>query len=277
MKNSSEHYLILSFSFFLTVGASNLNAHEFWLEPQSFHVRPDASVSIDLKSGEGFTGITYPWIPKRVLNTGPITDATLIPANTGREPALRAIANTSGLTALYYQSNPSKLSHESFEDFENFLKEESLLWVRDRHKQRGLPETGFTEYYSRYTKTLLQAGHISGRDKFSGNMPYEWVALTNPYSTDFDIKSGYSLQLFENKEPVTNTHVTYFIKNKNSSAEAELRTARTDDSGVVKIPYQKDSNYLVSAVLMTENYNKAIPWHSHWVSITYGSLNESEL
>lgn len=71
--------------------------------------------------------------------------------------------------------------------------------------------------------------------------------------------------------------MTYFIKNKNSSAEAELRTARTDDSGVVKIPYQKDSNYLVSAVLMTENYNKAIPWHSHWVSITYGSLNESEL
>jgi len=108
-------------------------------------------------------------------------------------------------------------------------------------------------------------------------MPYEWVALTNPYSSDFEIESGYSLQLLENKEPVSNTHVTYFIKNKNSSAEAELRTARTDDSGVVKIPYQIDSNYLVSAVLMTENHNKEIPWHSHWVSITYGSLYESEI
>jgi len=112
LHKSSENYLKLSISLFITVGAGNLHAHEFWLEPQSYHVKPDASVSIDLKSGEGFTGITYPWIPKRVLNTGPITDATVIHANAGRAPALRAIANTSGLTALYYQSNPSKLSHE---------------------------------------------------------------------------------------------------------------------------------------------------------------------
>ena len=261
----------LSAGLFLTLAVHSAHAHEFWLEPESFHVKSGNAVSVEIKSGEGFAGISYPWIPERVIDTGPISDATLIPAVAGREPALRVIASKPGLTSLYYHSRPTKLNYDNFEDFEKFLNEESLLWVIDKHKQRGLSETGFSEYFSRYTKTLLSSDSAADDDSNSGRMPYEWVALTNPYSSNSDIESGYFLQLFEHSEPVADTHVTYFIKNKNVSGEAELKTARTNQSGIVKIPYEENSQYLVSAVLMTENESAEIPWHSHWVSITFGS------
>jgi len=237
LTNSLNTLQRVSAGLLLTIVTSKVQSHEFWLEPESFNVKSDTSVSVEIKSGEGFTGVSFPWIPDRVINTGPLTDATLIRAVPGREPALRVIANKPGLTSLYYHSHPTKTSYDSFDDFKSFLEEESLAWVIDRHRQRGLPEHSVQEYFSRYTKTLLTSGSSAGNDKHSGKMPYEWVALSNPYAAESDIESGYLLQLFDNTEPLADTHVTYFIKNKNSKVEAELRTTRTNQSGIVKIPY----------------------------------------
>lgn len=241
-------------------------AHEFWLQPVRYATQPGLPVPIQIKAGEGFEGIEYPWIPSRVAAAGTRSSQDIL-RSSPQLPALQLTAAANGLTALHYRSNPTELEYDSFTDFTDFLQEDGLQWVEASHRARKLPDTGWKEAFTRYAKTLIKVGNGNGQDK-PGLMPYEWVAVSNPYTTK---SQAYVFQLLSTGKPVTNAQVTYFTRGSDDTGEMERSLAITDASGKVQIPVVANTEYLVSSVIMTEQDSQIMPWQSHWVSITFKS------
>ena len=241
-------------------------AHEFWLQPATYATQPGVPVAIQIKAGEGFEGLEYPWIPSRVADVGTTSPQDLL-RYSPQPPAIQLSAASNGLTALYYRSNPTELEYESFKDFTDFLQEDGLQWVEASHRARKLPNTGWKERFTRYAKTLVKVGNGEGQDK-PGLMPYEWIAVSNPYTTK---PQAYTLQLLSAGDPVANAQVTYFTKGNDDVGERERSLAYTDKTGKVNLPVIANAEYLVSSVIMTEQNSQIMPWQSHWVSITFHS------
>ena len=241
-------------------------AHEFWLQPGTYATQPGMAVPVQIKAGEGFEGIEYPWIPSRVAEV--VTTSQHDVMRTSQQlPAMQLIPAAEGLTALYYRSNPTELKYDSFKDFTDFLKEDGLHWVEANHRARKLPDTGWKEAFTRYAKTLIKVGNGHGQDK-PGSMPYEWIAVSNPYTTT---SQAYTFQLLSAGNPVADTQVTYFTRGNDDIGEMGRSLAFTDTTGKVQIPAIANTEYLVSSVIMTKKNSQIMPWQSHWVSITFQS------
>ena len=243
-------------------------AHEFWLQPGTYATKPGMVVPVRIKAGEGFEGIEYPWIPSRVINAGSSTQHDVLRASILR-PAIRLTPQAEGLSVLHYRSSQTELEYDSFEDFTDFLKEDGLQWVEARHRARKIPEAGWKEAFTRYAKTLIKVGDGEGQDE-PGLMPYEWIAVSNPYTTS---EQDYTLKLLSAGKPVANAQVTYFTRGFDEIGEIDRSLAYTDATGSVQIPAVADTEYLVSSVIMTEHNSQRVPWQSHWVSITFKSTD----
>ncbi len=243
-------------------------AHEFWLQPEIYVAEPGLAVPVQIKSGEGFEGIEYPWIPSRVAEAGTTSQRAVLQASP-QMPAIQLTPAADGLTTLHYRSNPTELEYDSYKDFTDFLQEDGLQWVDERHRARKLPDTGWKEAFIRYAKTLIKVGSGEGRDK-PGLMPYEWIAVSNPYTTT---SQTYTLQLLASGQPVADTQVTWFTRGSEDIGEMDRTLAVTDATGSVQIPAIANTEYLISSVIMTEQNSNTIPWQSHWVSITFKTTN----
>lgn len=268
VKNPATYHPMKLLSYTLTASLLALcgitQAHEFWLQPESYVTQPGRAVPVQIKSGEGFEGIEYPWIPSRVVKFGTTSQRDVL--NTSSQlPAIQLTPAADGLTTLHYRSKPTELEYDSFKDFTDFLKEDGLQWVEARHHARELPDAGWKEAFIRYAKTLVKVGDGKGRDN-PGLMPYEWIAVSNPYTTT---SQAYTLQLLSAGTPVANAQVTYFTRNNNDIGEMERSLAITDATGSVQIPAVANTEYLVSSVIMTELQSHSKPWQSNWVSITF--------
>ncbi len=244
-------------------------AHEFWLQPEVYDAQAGLAVPVQIKSGEGFEGIQYPWIPARVAEAGTTSQLDIL-RTSPKLPAIQLTAAANGLTTLHYRSNPTELEYSSYKDFTDFLQEDGLQWVDARHRARKLPDTGWKEAFTRYAKTLIKVGVGEGQDK-PGLMPYEWIAVSNPYTTK---SREYTLQLLAAGQPVIGAQVTWFTRGHEDIGEMERSLAVTDATGSVQIPAIENTEYLVSSVIMTEHNSQTMPWQSHWVSITFKKIKQ---
>lgn len=250
--------------------AASAFGHEFWLEPHDYTPPFTVPIIASVRVGEQFDGAAYPYVPSR-LQSARLFDANgskSIAGQAGQSPAIHVWSEADGLQILTWQSTPSTVGYRDFNDFVEFLKEEDLHWVVCRHRQRGLPDTGFSEAYSRYAKSLVQVGG-GGRDRATG-LAYEWVAQGNPYQPHDRLAAAVLpvLLLGQNK-PLADTPVSIFRKTL-SGEEVSSTVDRTDARGKVMIDISQRGEYLLSAVVMTEQDDHQQPWHSRWVSLTFG-------
>lgn len=260
---------LTAFSFVLLVATAAtppVAAHEFWIEPLEYRVVPGEPITARIKVGQNFEGDNLPWLPDQVVEAG-IWDSDRARAFDGMVGDLPAISETAanpGLSVLYYYSRPNSLTHTVFATFETYLHESGQDDLLDVHRQRGLPDIGFIEAFSRCAKALIQVGEDAGRDRLTG-MPLEFLAGANPYRDDDRVLP---VRLFWLGEPLGNAQVTVFRKN-GGTAIAKLRTAA---DGGVAIPLEAGETYLLSAVKMIPRDDQtAIVWHSYWASLTFRS------
>jgi len=103
----------------------------------------------------------------------------------------------------------------------------------------------------------------------SQGLPFEWVALTNPYESSKQV----TLQLFWQGKPAINMNVHVFNRTRkgNKSIKKHLRT---DQNGQVMIPKAEGGLFLINSVKMIPINNKLqnetdAVWESIWASLTY--------
>ena len=258
--------LSLFFTCLFTLAAS---AHEFWISPNSYMVSPDQQIEANIRVGQNFKGGAYSFVPAQFVRFDLVQSDTVIPVQgtVGDRPALTMPAPDEGLVIAVHQTTDSFVTYRDAALFENFVRHKDFAWALDQHVERGLPETGFHERYSRYAKSLIAIGSGGGADRPVG-METEIVALANPYTDD--MATGLPVQVFYQGDVRADVQVELF--ERDPAGEVLVTLHRTDEKGVAVIPVKPGHEYLVDAVVMraldvTED-NRA-PWESLWASLTF--------
>lgn len=243
-------------------------AHEFWFEPLDYRIEPGSRIEAAALNGENFGGIEYAYSNKGYARSGIIAGDTKV-ALTGRQgskPAVSMIAPGEGLNVVYHASAVSTLNYVDLAKFESFLKGKHLEAALEQHAELGFPTENIKEAYFRYAKTLVAVGNGAGSDEYVG-MPYELVALDNPYTSAGDIRFSVLLE----GKPAAGVPVFVFRKQAGKVEKIDLTS---DSAGQVTVPRKTGGEFMVNAVHITtakgrlKEVTKA-QWVTLWASLTY--------
>jgi len=259
----------------LTLGflaaAVGAHAHEFWIQPHAYRLAAQQPLVADVRVGMDFGGNSLAFIPD-TINAFNITDANgtrKVEGRMGDIPSVNLTPEADGLQIINLFSTSSKITWREFQDFDDFVNLHGMGWVLARHAERGLPDAGFKEAYTRFVKSLVAVGDGAGQDHFTG-MFFELVAGNNPYTDD--MAEGMPITIMYKGQPLPGKQVDLFYKN--SAGELTRLSVQSNENGVAIVPNIGDGEYMVNVVHMIEPFpddqeRTGIVWHSLWGSITY--------
>lgn len=250
----------------LFFAAAPLLAHDFWIEPSTFHPEVGATVGIALRVGENFHGDPVPRMPGRIRRFVLVSPSGETPVEgvDSQDPAGVARISGPGVQVVGYRSNPSRVDLEA-EKFEQYLKEEGLEAIVAERARRGESAKPSREIYSRCAKALLAAGPGAkgGQDRELG-FTLELVAEKNPYAS----RAGapFPVRLTYRGAPLPGALVVAL----NRDAPEKRLSARTDGEGRVSLALARSGAWLVKAVHMVPApADSGADWESLWASLTF--------
>ena len=250
----------------LFFAAAPLFAHDFWIEPSTFHPEVGATVGVALRVGEGFRGDPVPRMPSRIQRFVLVSPSGETPVEgvEGQDPAGVARITAPGVQVVGYRSNTSRVDLDA-EKFELYLKEEGLDGIIAERARRGESAKPSREIYSRCAKSLLAggAGGKTGHDRELG-FTLELVPEKNPYAS----RAGapFPVRLRYRGEPLAGALVVA----TNRDAPEKRLSARTDGEGRVSLALGKPGAWLVKAVHMVPAPpDSGADWESLWASLTF--------
>lgn len=256
-------------AFMLTLPA---HAHEYWVEPKSYVLPSAETVTAGLFNGQNFMGGEFTYFPKEFTRFElALGDQVVpVPGRMGDRPALAMPPLGEGLHAVLYESAGDELVYTDFAAFTRFVTHKSFTGTFARHAARGLPQVGFTEFYTRHAKALFAVGTGTGADRAYG-LQTEIVALKNPYTDD--VSQGLPVRVLYRGKPRVDAQVEVF--NRDASRVVTITKQRTDANGEAIIPVMRGHTYLVDAVVLREPEagspaleNGAV-WETLWAALTF--------
>ncbi len=242
-------------------------AHEFWIEPERFQLAPDENLVARFKNGENFEGINLGFFEHRSKRFDLVSGGDVQPLmpRAGDIPVLDMAMPEPGLIIVAHETEASTIRYSDWADFQAFANHKGFPDIRTRHLERDLPETGFSELYTRHAKALVRVGDGSGSDRALDHET-EFVALTNPYTED--LSAGFQLQLFYRGAPRADAQVEIF--ERTPEGEVRVSITRTDAEGRATVPVQPGHAYLLDAVVLRPGPEGAEhAWETLWASLTF--------
>ena len=244
--------------------------HEFWISPKSYVVQPGEPLVAQLRVGQKFDGFPYGYFPPRFARFDVVQGDISVPVESriGDRPALNMTLPSPGLWVVVHETTDSSLTYSDWSIFEGFVIHKDLGNTLAMHAERGLPQTGFSEEYRRYAKSLIAVGDGRGADREVG-LRTEIVAETNPYTDD--LSDGVRVRVLLEGEPRADTLVEIFARGPDS--QVTVTTTQTDAAGRASFAVHRGHEYLVDAVYMEALYpSGGAPgsvWKSHWAALTF--------
>lgn len=180
----------------LVVLAAPASAHDFWIQPQSFHVKPAGTTAMSLQVGHGKDRQKSLMAADRVVRFESITSA----GRADRRKALRLGDATvdsvltfkaSGLNVLAFETNATYSELPALR-FNDYLKAEGLTPAITQRAATNATGKPGKETYSRRAKALVQVGNYTPADDALVTKPVgmtlEIVPEANPYAPGFKEK-----------------------------------------------------------------------------------------
>ena len=242
-------------------------AHEFWIEPENYQIDAGEKVVAHLRNGEFFKGSSVAYFERRTVRFEAIQDGTRFPIapRMGDIPAVDMVATEPGLLVLVHETEAATLKYTEWEKFLKFADHKDFPDVALRHAARDIPQTGFTETYRRFAKSLVGVGEGGGKD-IATAMETEFVALANPYVEP--LAEGMPVQLFYRQMPRADAQIEVFEKSPEGKVEVTL--LRSDADGRAVIPVKPGHSYLIDAVVLREvNDDPVAVWETLWAALTF--------
>lgn len=244
-------------------------SHEFWLQPKKYRYKIGEEMKVDFMVGESFTGEF--WDLKRHK-----VEKLEMYNFSGKRDLLKEVKITVGNNLFYkfaqagthvliMQSDAAYIELEA-EKFNDYLKEDGLDYILDERKKSNELNKPSREYYTRFTKLLVQSGDkLDDTFRKKAGLRMEIVPDKNPYA----LASGDYLQcqvLFEGK-PCAHTLVKVWshIGNK-----VFLQNIYTESDGTIKFPISNKGPWMVSSVRMIHSEKDESMYHSLWASLVFG-------
>jgi uncharacterized GH25 family protein len=254
--------------------ATDLSAHDLWIEPSGFTPPPGTRLAVRLRIGQLFQGDPFPRDPallvrfamigERSPGGGAAAGETPIPGVPGTDPAGFLVTGSPGLYQLVYASRHAAVELEAAK-FEKYLADEGLEKIAAQRARRGQSTAPAKEIYSRCAKSLIAVGGDAGTgyDRVLG-LTLELVPERNPYA----LAPGQELlvRLLYGGAPLAGAKVAALSKDQPSRQVA----ARTDAQGRVRLPLAGAGIWLVKAVhMIAAPPGSGADWESFWASLTF--------
>jgi uncharacterized GH25 family protein len=253
--------LSIALATLLFAGASP--AHDFWLEPSTFHPAHGETVSIGLRVGQDYLGDPVPRM------------STLIERFTvrqkGREAEIDGIERADpagfftadgGATAIVaYASNPSHvdLPAAKFEDYLRLYGLERIIALRARRGERQKPGS---ENFVRCAKALLTGARPSLAAAQPAGLPYEIVPASDPTAGHAPFRGRVLYQ----RTPLAGALVVAIFRDDTSVR----LTSRSAADGTFTFALPKAGVWLVKSVHMVDAPSgSGAEWESFWGSLTF--------
>ena len=263
-----KNNLVISLSFILST--SNIQAHEFWIEPSDYFLQNE-NLEAHLKVGQEFEGMRLMYDPNRFeyfkILSGSKNKSIDVKGTIGDVPAINFKPDLEGLLIIYHETEDQLVNYKKFSKFKSFVMEKGYEKLIAAHQERNLPLENFIESYRRYAKSLVAYNGIEGKDKKTGLL-FEFVLSHNPYG---ELKDNMvEATLFYKKRPYPQNLVSIFIKNENNIS---LYQVLTDDKGRFSFSINPGESYLLDSVIIIPKkgnpFKKEPIWHSIWASTTF--------
>jgi uncharacterized GH25 family protein len=258
----------LNLTLLALLSAASLSAHDFWIEPSTFHPAPGQRVVVRLRVGQHFRGDPVPRDPallRRFSLVGPAGGETPVPGIPGGEPAGYATAAAPGLSLLTYASGRSSVELDAAK-FETYLSEEGLEKISALRARKGQSTERVKEVFSRCAKALLTvggAGTGAGFDRVLG-LALELVPEKDP--TALGAGGELPVRLLWQGKPLAGALVVAMPREQ---PDARV-TARTDPAGRARLRLDRPGVWLIKAVQMIPAPPDAsADWESFWASLTF--------
>lgn len=254
---------------------STASSHEMWIDATEYQIDRSDKIIADMRVGQNFRGSTQRYIPDNFIRLDIASGDRLapVPGRVGDTPAIAVEPLDDGLNIVVHQSKTLTTSYATLEKFQEFIEHKALGDAIERHKARGLEETGFREAYARYAKALIGVGNSEGQDKAFG-LDTEFVALENPYTDDMSDGIDVRIELFG--EPKAGAQIEVFEQPDNTEAGTDVVVTllTADDAGLVTVPVKPGHSYLLDSVYLREpsvevaqRYNAV--WETLWAAMTF--------
>jgi hypothetical protein len=247
----------------VVAAAAPLNAHDFWIEPSSFHPEPGAIVNIGLRAGQGFVGDpvrrSSDLIEQFVVREGSREEE--IAGSDGGDPAGLLIADGRETAIVAYRSKPAYIELPAGR-FEDYLRQEGLEAIVARRRERGTSAAPGLEYFTRCAKAFL-----------TGRSPSP--AVTRPIGFELEIvpgadpttKSGsFGGRVLYRGAPLAGALVVAMLR----ANPSERSAVRTNARGAFTFSRLKPGVWLIKCVHMVEaGWFSRADWRSFWASLTF--------
>ncbi len=244
---------------------SRASAHDFWIEPSTFHARTGERVSVGLCIGDPFAGWSMARNGARIeqfLAVGAAGERPIIGLD-GSDPAGVTRFDAPGFYVLAYRSNDA-FTELPAAKFAEYLLEKGLDDIAASRMQLRPSQRPVREAYARYAKSLLRVGALSGapvdrRIGFRLEILAESSAAAMPGARPLTIEL-----LFDGK-PLANAQVTATWR----GAPVSRIKARTDADGRASLDLQQAGVWQVASVHMIEAPKGVVAdYQSFWASLT---------
>jgi uncharacterized GH25 family protein len=246
----------------LSAIAAGAHAHDFWIEPSTFHPKVGENFTAGLRVGQDFAGDPVAR-SAQLIDTFTVRDGPEERGVNGFEnedPAGRLRLDHAGLAVIGYRSKPYPLELPAAK-FEEFLHAEGLESIRAVRARRGQTQMPDRERFYRYAKAFIQAGDgkATGYARPFGYR-YELIPETNPLAGQLVVRA-----MFEGKA-LAGALVTAMPQQN----PAQRITARTDRDGRVRFDLPGGGVWLIKSVQMVAApAGSNADWESLWASLTF--------
>ena len=246
-------------------GSRAAAAHDFWIEPSSFHPAVGSRLSVGLRVGEHFEGDPVPRADSRIVKFIVASSSGERPIGglPGTDPAGFLGIDAAGPAVIGYRSSRSPITLEP-EKFEKYLADEGLDGVLARRAEMGAKEKPGREVYSRCAKALIAAGgeRGSGFDRVLG-FTLEIVPLDDPSRLR---RGAMRLRVLYEGRPLSGA----LVKAISAEEKGKTLSTRSDAKGGVSFALSRRGIWLIKAVHMIPAPAETdADWESLWASLTF--------
>ena len=241
-------------------------SHEFWIDPNKYHLTNNEMVEVNIFIGDNFEGSPVPFTKGylKFLFLHAKDDKLKITGRLGDIPALNIKKLFNGLNIIQIESGTKYVEYEKLVKFEIFTRKKGYPNLAQKHKENNYPDN-FFESYKRYAKSLISVDNFNGSD-VDTNMELELIFLDNPLKNLNESKRI----LLEYKNKILADHKVSIMSFNNGYFKKEY--FRTNEAGYFDFLFKKDTKYLIESVVIIEGSNKKkdnyAKWHSLWTSYT---------
>ena len=243
--------------------AGSVQAHDFWIEPSTFHPQPGTTVAVGLRVGQNFVGDPVPrfsalieqFVIRQAGSEQPIGGSDNI------DPAGFFRADGQSTAVIAYRSIGSyiELPADKFEDYLRQYGLERIIDLRAGRAERAKP--GRERFY-RFAKALLTGQQHSAAVAKPLGFAYEIVPEDDPTARLAPFRG----RILYDGKPLADALVVAIL---HSDPSAQL-TARSDAQGAFSFALPHAGVWLIKSVHMVRaGFFSDADWESLWASLTF--------